>query len=244
MKEKTYIYSLSFPEGNIRYIGKSDEPKKRLRSHIYEAKRNKWNSYKNNWIRQLLAEGNKPIVNIIEEVDDEKWAESEIYWIAQFKVWNFDLVNIAKGGQGIKFYTEEIRKKISESLNGIKRSEETKEKMSKAAKGNKNSLGKVLSDETKNKMSEAQKGKIAWNKEKSMSEKTKIKISQATKGEKNHFFGKKHSDEANNKNREAHLGKPSPNKGKKMSDEQKNKISKARKGKPGSRLGKKNKVKI
>ena len=114
----TYIYSLSFPEGNIRYIGKSDEPKKRLRNHIYEAKRNKWNSHKNNWIRQLLNEGNKPIIEILEEVEIEKWEDCEKYWINQIKALNFDLVNVNEGGSGIKFHTNITRKLMSEQRKG------------------------------------------------------------------------------------------------------------------------------
>jgi hypothetical protein len=68
-------------------------------------------------------------------------------------------------------------------------SDETRLKMSEAAKGNKNNLGKKYSLESRLKMSESRKGKvghnkgkIGHNKGKLMTEEQKIKISNSTKG--------------------------------------------------------------
>ena len=50
---KTFIYGLCDPETNeIRYIGKSNQPKKRLQDHIYSCERTV--THKNNWIKSLL----------------------------------------------------------------------------------------------------------------------------------------------------------------------------------------------
>ena len=58
---------LEFPLGNIKYIGKSNEPKKRLKNHLKEAKtRNK--NHRDKWINSLPE---SPILKIIE--DDELW---------------------------------------------------------------------------------------------------------------------------------------------------------------------------
>lgn len=170
MKRTTYIYSLSYPEGNIRYIGKTNIPKNRIRNHIYEAKRNKWNSHKNNWIKQLLSEGNKPIFNIIEEVDYEKWEDAEIYWIAQFKAWNFDLVNKNPGGIGVKFHTDDTRKKMSEQRKGKNPGKEGNFKKGIIA----HNKGKKMSEEQKEKL------KKAWIKRKliGFSEETRKKMSE------------------------------------------------------------------
>ena len=69
---------------------------------------------------------------------------------------------------------------------GKKRSEETKKKMSEAAKGNKNSLGHRHTEETRKKMSEAKKGKYIGEKHpnygKHPSEETRKKLSEAHKG--------------------------------------------------------------
>ena len=54
-----------------------------------------------------------------------------------------------------KNFTSYTRKKISESMIGIKRSDETKKKMSLAKRN--------MSDETKKKMSLAKKGIGSWN---------------------------------------------------------------------------------
>ena len=63
----TFIYTISHPLTNeVRYIGKSNTPRKRLFSHI--DKRNKTKSHKNNWIISLLKEDLRPIIEVLEEV--------------------------------------------------------------------------------------------------------------------------------------------------------------------------------
>ena len=78
---------------------------------------------------------------------------------------------------------------------GLVRSEETREKMSKANKGNQNWLGKHHTEETKKKLSEANKGKH-------ITEETRKKLSEAAKGNQK-WLGKHHSEEAKQKMREA-----------------------------------------
>ena len=81
-----------------------------------------------------------------------------------------------------KSWSEDARRKISESLKGKKRrhrSEETKKKISEALKGN------TRSEETRKKISEANKGHT-------VSDETRIKISESHKG-------KHHTDESRRK---------------------------------------------
>lgn len=78
---------------------------------------------------------------------------------------------------------------------GLVRSEETREKMSKANKGNQKWLGKHHTEETKKKLSEANKGKH-------LTEETRKKMSEAAKGNQK-WLGKHHSEEAKQKMREA-----------------------------------------
>ena len=100
-----------------------------------------------------------------------------------------------------------------------KPSEETRQKMSEAQKGEKNSYyGKTHSQKSRQKMSEANMGK-------SLSEETKQKISQAQTGENNHNYGR--------------TGENNPNYGKSRSQETKQKISKALSGENSHWYGKK-----
>ena len=93
---KTFIYTLEDPRTKeIRYIGKSDNIEKRIKSHITRSKKKK--TYLDCWIYSLLENGYKPKIEILDEVNYDEWEYWEIYWIAQFKQWGFKLVNLTKG---------------------------------------------------------------------------------------------------------------------------------------------------
>ncbi len=107
---------------------------------------------------------------------------------------------------------------------GSKYSDERKKKISESLKGENNPMyGKTHSKKSKEKMSKAQKGR-------KHTEETKRKISKAGKGYK-------HTDEAKKRIGEAHkgqtwmVGEGSPMYGRKHSEETRRKISKSRKGK-------------
>lgn len=107
---KYYIYSLEFPEGNIRYIGKTLDPKRRYWQHLHFISSKK--EIKTLWIKSLLEEGNKPIIKIIDEVSDDffNW---EQFYILLYKSWGFDLLNrYAGGGKGGFCISSEIREDI------------------------------------------------------------------------------------------------------------------------------------
>jgi hypothetical protein len=94
---KTYIYILQDPITlSVRYVGKSNNVKKRFYQHISN---NKKTTYVNSWIKSLKIKSLKPIISIIDETEDD-WEQLEIYWISQFKTWGFELCNHTKGGQG------------------------------------------------------------------------------------------------------------------------------------------------
>lgn len=101
--EKTYIYTLSDINGDIRYIGKTSYLKQRLYSHIKECRTKKVN-HKINWIKSLLKKGEKPIISILDEVDSNYWQFWECFWIEQFKQWGFNLTNQTNGGDGLHGY--------------------------------------------------------------------------------------------------------------------------------------------
>ena len=125
---------------------------------------------------------------------EEDACEKELFWIAEYRKRGKAEYNIADGGQGglIGTWTEERRKKLSESCKGHKAwnkgkhfSEESCIKMSEAHKGKPScNKGKHFSDEAKKKMSEAHKGK-------KRSEEDKRKISESLKGHKAWTKGRK-----------------------------------------------------
>lgn len=109
-----------------------------------------------------------------------------------------------------KPFSEETKRKISESNKGKSFSKETRQKMSESRKGI------IYSDETKKRMSEAQKGKVPTEetrqklskagKGRIVSKETCKRISLSKQGSKHPMFGKKHSLETLFKMSEAHKG--------------------------------------
>ena len=95
---KYYLYTLAHPNTNeIKYVGKTNNIAKRYSNHLND----KSKSYKNSWIKSLLNEGLLPIIEILEEFDNElDCYNAEIYWIEQLKIWGFNLTNLQIGGIG------------------------------------------------------------------------------------------------------------------------------------------------
>lgn len=257
----TKIYHLTdnrYPT-DIRYVGKTIKKlSERLSIHLSQSNLID-KSYKNNWIKSLLNEGIKPIITLIEEVDDDIWVEREMYWISHYKSNGFNLTNSTDGGEGMNNPTEETRKKLSEASKGERNpnfgkkrtkeindkindvricihTEETKNKLSKFNKG------KIISKETRQKISESNKGRIHTdetkhkmsesNKGKIISQETRQKLSDACSGEKNGFYGKEHTEETK---RLLSISKT----GKKLSEETKLKMSNSQKGEKNPFYGKK-----
>ena len=84
---KIYIYTLSDPNnGEIKYVGKTNNVKRRYRDHIRESKIGK--TYKCNWIKNL---SDKPVIEIIDECSIINADFFEKYYISLFKNWGFKL---------------------------------------------------------------------------------------------------------------------------------------------------------
>ena len=250
--QTTFIYSLTCPiSGEIKYIGKADDVKRRLRQHVYQSKNS--DGKKNMWIRGLMTEGLKPIMGVLDEVPLDDWGYWEDYWINQSKIWGFELLNKMSGGHGYGKHDKETIEKIRKSLSGENNpmygkpgvnlgkkmgppTEETKKKISESNKGVKNVMyGKTHSEETKRKMSEIKKGKPTWNKGVVYTDEQKEKIigHLTDEGRKKlsecgkKMKGRKRSEETKKKISETRKRKglkPPSSKGRKMSEETKQKI--------------------
>ena len=137
----------------------------------------------------------------------EELDKQEIFWISEYRKRGLAQYNIANGGEGccIKgrtpwnkgktgIYSDETKKKMSETHKGKQLSEDTRYKMSETHKG------KQLSEDTRYKMSETHKGK-------QRSEDTRYKISEAHKGKPGPNKGKHWSEETKKKMSETNKGK-------------------------------------
>ena len=114
---KAYIYTLSDPESSqIRYVGKSIDPKRRLQNHLCC----KDNTYVNHWIKKLRSKELRPIMNIIENCSTDNWNEYEIKWISYYKNIGLDLCNHTIGGEGYvgAVRSKEVRERISKAMKG------------------------------------------------------------------------------------------------------------------------------
>lgn len=106
---KIYTLASSISPNNIKYVGKTKfSLKQRLSEHLYYAKRK--NGKTPNWVKNQLDLGNTIIIELIEEVEEADWENSEMYWIEQFKQWGFELKNILPGGNNLKFLHKYVKK--------------------------------------------------------------------------------------------------------------------------------------
>lgn len=114
MKQITYIYALKDPNTNfIRYIGKSNNPLRRLNVyHISQAKKKR--THKECWIFSLLKNGKKPILEILEEATMNNWSEKEKYYIKYYYGLGCKLVNSTDGGESYNM-SNEVKKNINKN---------------------------------------------------------------------------------------------------------------------------------
>lgn len=130
-----YIYALVCPIGKIRYIGKTNDPDKRLRRHISRAKYYETKSHAANWIRSLLKRGEKPEIRVLEEVPDGgDWVSREIATISEYRALGFDLTNATEGGEGVCGLSKESLAKRVAAAAITKSKPENRERYSKRMK--------------------------------------------------------------------------------------------------------------
>ena len=96
---KYFIYGLYSTENNIiRYVGQTKSSlTQRKNEHKCDALTRKLRNHKCNWIRKVYANGYEIGIELLEETDENHWAEREIFWIEELSKTN-KLVNELKGG--------------------------------------------------------------------------------------------------------------------------------------------------
>lgn len=96
-----YIYALLCPQGEIRYIGKTNRPERRLLQHVSAARTCVARHHCAQWIRSLLRKGESPTLEVIYEVPaGDDWKAHEVHQIKTFRELGFSLTNIGEGGEG------------------------------------------------------------------------------------------------------------------------------------------------
>lgn len=101
--KQTFIYGLCDPrDGRLRYVGKSDNPEHRLRSHLSDAAYN----MKTQWLANLKHAGLIPSVVLLDIVPMSQWQKYERSWISAYRS---QLTNVDSGGGG-RPLTESSRK--------------------------------------------------------------------------------------------------------------------------------------
>lgn len=94
--KNTFIYGLT-EKGTkeIKYVGKSNNPKRRMQQHVCDSASRK--TPKDYWIQSVLKKGCEIDLIIIEEVEYNSWEEKEKYWINFYKN---KIKNCSEGGHG------------------------------------------------------------------------------------------------------------------------------------------------
>ena len=113
-----FIYGLHCPlAGEIRYIGKSVNPQKRLRAHISCAVRHAADHHTSRWIRRLAASDLAPSLVILHKVGpNEKWQDVERRLIADAIQRGLPLTNSTLGGEGLDFVNDGDRQRYLANL--------------------------------------------------------------------------------------------------------------------------------
>ena len=144
------IYGLIDPRDNqLRYIGQSQYGLKRSKAHWKSKHQRQAKDHTHNWIRNVLSDNLEPEIEILEEwpggSDPWSWLDdTEIFYIAYFKMIGAKLTNQTLGGggaRGMKFPNRkgpslEVRRKISKTLTGRKLSKEQREAISRGQREN------------------------------------------------------------------------------------------------------------
>lgn len=181
-----YIYSLRDPRDNaLRYIGKTTNPKRRWHAHCKDFR----TGHKDRWLKQLNSIGLKPIMEIVETIEnsnDLDWQDRERWWIKSSMEAGHPLTNLDSGGNSGMEKSAETRAKLSTIFTGRKQSQETIEKrrpklightMSAAGRAAVSAaqLSRRHTEETKSKIRAARAKQV-------ISDETRAKLSAALKG--------------------------------------------------------------
>lgn len=196
----TFIYALCEPgTTTVRYIGKSNDPAKRLKTHLQKSGSLKRGNKLGKWLLKVGV----PTLVILREVLVEDWEIAEERYIRIARGCGMDLVNSTDGGEGVHNPSAESRERSRVSKLGEKNPYFGGLPPATLAAATKANTGRIKSLEECENISRGLKGKP-----KSAAHITNIS------GENHHMFGR--------------TGINNPNFGSKRSEETKNNMRKPR----------------
>ena len=117
--QQWFVYVLKDPRtDSVRYVGWTVDIERRLYIHIWRAENDQDNNtHKGRWIRLLLKEGLKPIIETIESGYGDGWKESERRWVKHFRDAGCKLMNLTDGGEGtLGIVVKESTRRIQSAL--------------------------------------------------------------------------------------------------------------------------------
>ena len=187
---------MSDPIQRIRYAGVTRrKPEIRLQAHMGSARRGE-NTHKARWIRQLLANGMTPVMEIIDPASAGRgWEKNEQAWIRHFRAIGCSLTNLTDGGDGAPGHAVSAETRAKLSAASRNRSPEQRERhaqsvrdpqtKAKVAEANRN-----RSAETRAKLAEAcrnrspeTKARVAESMRKRMADpETRARVGEASRG--------------------------------------------------------------
>lgn len=193
-----YIYILKdSSNGDIRYVGQTDNLQRRYNSHINSSVNEKsysYNTHKSFWIRKLINLNLKPLMEVIDTCENlEQSNMREKYWIDKLSQDGIKLTNSYM--TDVTEFSIETRKKMSNAKKGKKLEEIVGEekalelKIYYSEKWKKNNPNKCYDPEVKERISNT--------------------LKEFFSDKKNHWaYGKKMSEEHNEKLRQSKLNNP------------------------------------
>lgn len=134
------VYALvdSRSPADIRYIGITNSPRRRIASHISEARRGGERGHKGAWIRSVLAAGATIEMQIVAaHLDRSEAAAMEVKHISDALSGGARLTNTTSGGYGGmagSTHCEDARRRIGEASSARPRSLETRGRLSATAR--------------------------------------------------------------------------------------------------------------
>ncbi len=126
------IYGLHDPRtGECRYVGKSVDPDARLIQHLQPSQL-RARTYKNNWIKGLLAEDLTPELRVIDVFPAAQANDAERRIIAMCRTLGAPLTNGTDGGDGGAITDPDALARVRQAHLGTKATDETRALMSAA----------------------------------------------------------------------------------------------------------------
>lgn len=180
------IYALLDPRSQeVRYVGKATHPRRRLSHHLSPRALN-LRTLRSSWLKQLLALGLRPELEILEVVPAGEWVAAERRWIAHYRGLGARLTNMTDGGEGMENPPQETRDKLRAAALGHvpwnkgkkfpgllgSPSQATRDKIRERRKGQKPSAACEAAKVA------ATKGKPSWNKGVAMRPESRDKIAR------------------------------------------------------------------